>query len=961
MKKNVRISLLPENRAVADQVLSDCHTCINRRIKCDRSSPHCKKCATRELKCPGYSSRRFRWAPIVIPGDSTARVRRPRQTDRPLTNHSVSQQELWWTDHFATATLSTHLLDHFFHNTARRLVWLDEYSNPWRSHIWPLSERSPLLRACLLTLSSAHIAAMSGKDLDSQIYRASRDASLRALSLNIGHDLMRSDCQENYTEVLVAIVTLYYGDLFIKNTPDQALHLYACRIAVDTGLLLQKRIGILDEVLQFAVKEAKDLEANAHMFSFHDDAVFRAPELVPEKKPLNSFWSFTGYIHEVTVAERELHTTLLKKASPSARGLESWILKLNSARDSILAEFSLKNGSSLTCTGKLKEASPLETIIHLNYLGCFIYTYQSLLPTTPEFLHLNSAKSSLLNNINRLANDPTFLDSFAHDIYWPLFIAGTISLSDRDGQNAITHAFLRGIEKTGLWCNYGALQFLRVFWDAEDEESIDWMAFARRRMVMRYRFVFSASPSVSHYPASPDWDQMPNTTLGLHTLNASAEEHSRLTVIMAPFTYTPFLLPLLVTALSGSWDALTTAQPVTRQTSEPDEYTANNNIGPGGSIYLDSAHFRIFGNSGNEASEALGKLEAAFECFVRDLNFRSSGLSFNGDTEPWTKTNIYSVAELANAAGVQHSDPATGMGYVEVQQDYLTASEVTVHEWGHVLHYHQQTWVDQTRTGAWWEMFANWIADTYRTSDLCAAARENHDQPTEATMIDLPKIIGDSFQVIVDGTPNSGNYYQSWPFLTYLTNNLDGFPNLGEDTLHQMMVQYDEGSNETPLHTLQRVAGDTPVAEIVGQYWARMAFVDIGHPSATQAFENTKSQINYENVQSSGDGSYRVIAARQPRYMGSNIIPLSITGGTVSVEITANAAYTATLVLSSSNGISYIGVDGSGSVEAAAGDQLSLVVANTPQELLLYDAFDLSPDVQQGLDYSFALSGAEVI
>lgn len=429
---------------------------------------------------------------------------------------------------------------------------------------------------------------------------------------------------------------------------------------------------------------------------------------------------------------------------------------------------------------------------------------------------------------------------------------------------------------------------------------------------------------------------------------------------MASLTLATSFLSFLLPALSGSWPALTAAQPVARQASEPDEYTANSNIGPGGSTYLDSEHFRVYGNSGDEATNALGKLEAAFECFVRDLNFRSTGVSFNGDDGTFTKTNVYSVAQLENAAGVMHSDATTGMGYVEVQQDYITAAEVTVHEWGHALHYHQRTWVDQGRTGAWWEMFANWIADTYRTSDLCAAAREKHNQPTENTMIDLPKVVGDSYQVIVDGSPSSGNYYQSWPFLTFLTNNLDEFPNLGEDTLHQMMVQYEEGSNETPLHTLQRVIGETSVAEIVGRYWARMAFVDIGHASASEVFESVKGQINYENVQSSGSGSYSVIADRQPQYMGSNIIPLSVNGGTVSVEITADAAYTATLAVSSGNGVSYTVIDGSGSVEVASGDEVSLVVANTPQELLLYDAFNLDSEAQRGLDYSFTLTGAQV-
>jgi hypothetical protein len=176
-----------------------------------------------------------------------------------------------------------------------------------------------------------------------------------------------------------------------------------------------------------------------------------------------------------------------------------------------------------------------------------------------------------------------------------------------------------------------------------------------------------------------------------------------------------------------------------------------------------------------------------------------------------------------------------------------------------------------------------------------------------------------------------------------------------------MMVQYEEASNETPLHTLQRVAGNTSVAEIVGRYWARMAFVDIGHPSAGEVFETVKGQINYENVQASGSGPYAVIAARQPQYMGANIIPLSSSGGTVNVEITADAAYTATLAVSSGSEVTYTVVDGSSSVEVAAGDEVTLVVANTPEELILYDAFSLSSEVSKGLDYSFTLSGATVV
>lgn len=400
----------------------------------------------------------------------------------------------------------------------------------------------------------------------------------------------------------------------------------------------------------------------------------------------------------------------------------------------------------------------------------------------------------------------------------------------------------------------------------------------------------------------------------------------------------------------------------------PATFEANADIGSGGSSYVDSAHFRVYADDTSAANEALEMFEAAYECFVGTLNWRSTGLSYNDKegTGSYTKINAYSVATLANAAGVMHADATTGMGWLEVQNDYLTMPGVTIHEFGHVMHYHQMTWVDMGRTGAWWETLGNWVADTFQTSDLCAAARTAHGQTTATTSeIEVNKVIGDSFQVIVDGSTDTGNYYQAWPFFTYLTNNPDGFANLGTDTLHQMMVQYEADSNETPLHTLARVAGDnTTVAEIVGRYWARMAYLDINHSQAQQVFLAQRGSINYANVDAGSDGSYTVKSARAPQYMGANIMPLTASAGAeVSVAVTADAAFTATLAAydSAAGTVRYVDLaDGKGSVTLESGEEVSLVVANTPADLILYDGFSLTDDVTTGLNYSFTLTGATV-
>jgi hypothetical protein len=392
----------------------------------------------------------------------------------------------------------------------------------------------------------------------------------------------------------------------------------------------------------------------------------------------------------------------------------------------------------------------------------------------------------------------------------------------------------------------------------------------------------------------------------------------------------------------------------------PAEFEPNANVGGGGSQFKDSPHFRLYGASDAQAEAAFGQLEAAYDCFVNTLCWRSSGLSIKNTSNggPYYKMNFYVVSSLGSAAGQMFSDAATGLAYEKVVSSYLTDPKVAVHEYGHALTYAEKGWIDQQRTGAWWEPVANFVADTYMTSPLCEKSRTDHGVSEGRTIIELNKVIGDSFQVIVDATQGSGNYYQAWPFLTYLTNNPDGYPGLGATGLRDMFRKH-MGNNETPLHVLERVAMPTKVQTIVGRYWARMAYLDIGHKQAQAAFMTGRARLNFANLDSTGSGAYKVKAARQPRYFGSNIIPLTGTGN-VTVQVTSTVAFTATLAIRASSGaVRYVDLaNGSGGAMVETGEEASLVVVNTPAALIQYDPFSISGDVARGLDYSVQITGA---
>jgi hypothetical protein len=52
------------------------------------------------------------------------------------------------------------------------------------------------------------------------------------------------------------------------------------------------------------------------------------------------------------------------------------------------------------------------------------------------------------------------------------------------------------------------------------------------------------------------------------------------------------------------------------------------------------------------------------------------------------------------------SDARSGLSYLKVLKRSIADPKVTVHEYGHTLTYVERTWVEQKRTGAWWETVA---------------------------------------------------------------------------------------------------------------------------------------------------------------------------------------------------------------------------------------------------------------
>lgn len=152
---------------------SDCRTCKQRRITCDRAIPACRKCGTRSLECPGYGLR-LRWVQgPAVRGYQTALS---LSTKEPFHEHALQSAHQLGIDligddlgrlHSSQSSLpvlesyddtsSRHLLYHYARIVAPQMVWVDSAHNPFVTVMIPLALQSPALMMSILSISAGDL------------------------------------------------------------------------------------------------------------------------------------------------------------------------------------------------------------------------------------------------------------------------------------------------------------------------------------------------------------------------------------------------------------------------------------------------------------------------------------------------------------------------------------------------------------------------------------------------------------------------------------------------------------------------------------------------------------------------------------------------------------------------------------------------------------------------------------
>ena len=318
--------------------------------------------------------------------------------------------------------------------------------------------------------------------------------------------------------------------------------------------------------------------------------------------------------------------------------------------------------------------------------------------------------------------------------------------------------------------------------------------------------------------------------------------------------------------------------------------------------YRTSEHFCIFyGNNdttGKVTEEFLQRnlndFEKIYDCYVNDLGIQSPNVDIYGNSDTKYKVNVYltytGLDQYPDGWAFMSAEDGYGIHIIspEAMLDDLTIA----HEFGHVVTMHQKAWVDQSITGAWWECSANWFREMYLASD--------YYEGTVQTCWFEPYIRNMSLTL-----PHGRNYYEVWPLLIYMSYNPDNLEGLGMHSVIRMMSEALPG--EYPFDTMTRLFG-TDAQTILGHYAKRMATFDFGNQAAYQQQFNSKLaespyywKLYYTVLEEGEDGWLRSPAEEAPMQTGINIVPLTITGDTISVELQGlsndpNANWRASLV-----------------------------------------------------------------
>lgn len=195
-------------------------------------------------------------------------------------------------------------------------------------------------------------------------------------------------------------------------------------------------------------------------------------------RPSSIFIEFLKLIEMVTSLERQTltHPNMLAESGVSPSGLRKLFENARSR--------TLELGKSFQVSGA-KDYLHLSRTINCFYHGGLIYSHRALLKDCIGDFHETQLQlaTSKVELFRALGFAETNKPTFAQDLVWPLFIAGTEARRE-DEQEMVVAKLQQAMSETGFSNCQHALEFLKALWQRRAGHEVfgnelDWIAFAR--------------------------------------------------------------------------------------------------------------------------------------------------------------------------------------------------------------------------------------------------------------------------------------------------------------------------------------------------------------------------------------------------------------------------------------------------------------------------------------------------
>ncbi|KAG6020623.1 hypothetical protein E4U19_006242 [Claviceps sp. Clav32 group G5] len=284
-------------------------------------------------------------------------------------------------------------------------------------------------------------------------------------------------------EILASMLVLCYTEVFVPGSYNWKVHLRACRKIINIYQLEARQSTSTDSVLKFLLKDINDMEILTSTTAFDNESLpFSAPSL--QYSNTVSGWAFTSLIHKITTLERKRHLTKLTNGALCSVNMSVWRRHAEEAHRRTMACPRLRSASQGQA---LREC--FHALTRVYYYATLIYSYQAFATAGEKSSSLSTLVDGLLEDVKFIIAGSTH--DLSHDLFFPLFIAGVETTFNRGQQIFVEKLFVESLSRTGIWCNYPALQFLRSLWSNPEHllQHESWIDLARATASTKGSFV----------------------------------------------------------------------------------------------------------------------------------------------------------------------------------------------------------------------------------------------------------------------------------------------------------------------------------------------------------------------------------------------------------------------------------------------------------------------------------------